>query len=105
MGEGMSEPANLPTSKTGAAIRKQAPVVVTNLLSATRGERVTARYDGYTSCPIVTSRHRMLLAEFDYELKPTPTLINTMKPRFDMYLLKRYGLPPLYWHGMLKGRA
>jgi sulfide:quinone oxidoreductase len=99
--------ANLPTSKTGAAIRKQAPVLVANLLSTMRGQPSTARYDGYTSCPVVTSRHKMLLAEFDYELTPKPTLplINTMKPRFDMYLLKRYGLPPLYWHGMLKGRA
>ena len=32
----------------------------------------TARYDGYTSCPLVTARHKMLLAEFDYDLEPTP---------------------------------
>jgi sulfide:quinone oxidoreductase len=103
----LGDVANVPTSKTGAAIRKQAPVLVANLLSVMRGEEPTARYDGYTSCPLVTSRHKMLLAEFDYDLKPEPSLplINTMKPRYDMYLLKRYGLPALYWHGMLKGRA
>ena len=27
-----------------------------------------------------------------------------MKPRYDMWLLKRYGLPALYWNIMLKGR-
>ena len=48
----------------------------------------------------------MLLAEFDYDFKPTPTLpfIDTLKPRYDMWLLKRYGLPALYWNLMVKGR-
>ena len=103
----LGDVANLPTSKTGAAIRKQAPVAVANLLAVMRGQPVSARYDGYTSCPLVTSRNRMLLAEFDYELKRTPSLplIDSMKPRYDMYLLKRYALPALYWQGMLKGRA
>ncbi len=102
----LGDAANLPTSKTGAAVRKQAPVLVANLLAAMRGQQATARYDGYTSCPLVTARNRMLLAEFDYDLKPKPSipLLNTMKPRYDMWLLKRYGLPALYWHLMLRGR-
>jgi sulfide:quinone oxidoreductase len=103
----LGDVANLPTSKTGAAVRKQAPVVVANLLAARAGRQPSARYRGYTSCPLVTAHNRMLLAEFDYDLKPTPSIpfINTMKPRYDMWLLKRYGLPALYWHGMLRGRA
>jgi sulfide:quinone oxidoreductase len=103
----LGDVANLPTSKTGAAIRKQAPVVVANLLAARSGQPLPARYDGYTSCPLVTARNRMLLAEFDYQLKRRPSFpfIDTMKPRYDMYLLKRYGLPAMYWHGMLRGRA
>ena len=82
-------------------------MVVANLLGALQGRPAAARYDGYTSCPLVTSRNRMLLAEFDYDLKPTPTFpfIDTMKPRYDMWLLKRYGLSALYWNVMLKGRA
>ncbi|GAA3452407.1 hypothetical protein GCM10018962_42400 [Dactylosporangium matsuzakiense] len=49
----------------------------------------------------------MLLAEFDYTLTPRPTfpMLNTMRPRYDMWLLKRYGLPALYRHGLLRGRA
>ncbi|HEX5595339.1 MAG TPA: FAD/NAD(P)-binding oxidoreductase [Micromonosporaceae bacterium] len=103
----LGDVANLPTSKTGAAIRKQAPVVVANLLAVRAGKPLPARYDGYSSCPIVTTHNRMLLAEFDYKQKPQPSfpLIDTMKPRYDMWLLKRYGLPFLYWHGMLRGRA
>ena len=103
----LGDAAGLPTSKTGAAIRKQAPVLVTNLLAAMRGQRLTGHYDGHTSCPLVTSRNRMLLAEFDYDFKRTPTipLINTLKPRYDMWLLKRYGLPAMYWNLILKGLA
>jgi sulfide:quinone oxidoreductase len=39
--------------------------------------------------------------------KPTPAipLIDTMRERYDMWLLKKYGLPWLYWNLMLKGRA
>jgi sulfide:quinone oxidoreductase len=98
--------SGLPTSKTGAAIRKQAPVVVRNLLSAMRGEPLTAKYDGYTSCPIVTGYGKLVLAEFDYEGKPQETFpVDQSKERLSMYLLKAYALPRLYWDGMLRGRA
>ena len=103
----LGDASSLPTSKTGAAIRKQAPVLVANLLAAMRGQALTGHYNGYTSCPLVTSRNRMLLAEFDYDLKRTPSfpLINTLKPRYDMWLLKRYGLPAMYWNLIVKGLA
>jgi sulfide:quinone oxidoreductase len=103
----LGDVANLPTSKTGAAIRKQAPTVVANLRSVLDGDTPAHRYDGYTSCPVVTARDKMLLAEFDYDLNPAPSipLIDTTKERRDMWLLKRYGLPQLYWRGMLKGLA
>ncbi|NGO45555.1 NAD(P)/FAD-dependent oxidoreductase [Streptomyces ureilyticus] len=102
----LGDVANLPTSKTGAAVRKQAPAVAANLLAVMKGAEPTRRYDGYTSCPLVTARDKMLLAEFDYDLRPTPSfpLIDTFKERRGMWLFKRYGLPPLYWHGMLTGR-
>ncbi|MFC0601635.1 NAD(P)/FAD-dependent oxidoreductase [Streptomyces palmae] len=102
----LGDVANLPTSKTGAAVRKQAPVVAANLVDVMKGGRPSRRYDGYTSCPLVTARDRMLLAEFDYDLKPTPTFpfIDPFKERRDMWVFKRYVLPPVYWHGMLTGR-
>jgi sulfide:quinone oxidoreductase len=103
----LGDVSSLPTSKTGAAIRAQAPVLAANLLAAMRGQGPRRRYSGYTSCPLVTSRNRMLLAEFDYDLKRTPSIpfINTLKPRYDMWLLKRYGLPSMYWNLMVKGLA
>ncbi|RSN18363.1 pyridine nucleotide-disulfide oxidoreductase [Streptomyces sp. WAC 01325] len=102
----LGDAANLPTSKTGAAVRKQAPVVAANLLDVMNDRSPSRRYDGYTSCPLVTARDRMLLAEFDYDLKPTPSfpLIDPFKERRDMWVFKRHILPPVYWHGMLTGR-
>ncbi len=97
----------LPTSKTGAAIRKQAPVLARNLVAAINHDTSSqATYDGYTSCPLVTGYGRLVLAEFDYDLKPKETFpFDQSKERGSMYLLKKYGLPVLYWQGMLKGRA
>ncbi|HVZ94778.1 MAG TPA: FAD/NAD(P)-binding oxidoreductase [Phycisphaerales bacterium] len=98
--------SSLPTSKTGAAIRKQAPIVAANLLAHIRGDQPTALYDGYTSCPLVTGYGKLILAEFDYDLKPKETFpFDQSKERKSMYLLKKHVLPVLYWKGMLKGRA
>ena len=98
--------SSLPTSKTGAAIRKQAPVTVSNILALIEGRSPEARYDGYTSCPLVTSYNSMVLAEFDYDKLPQETFpFDQSKERFSMFMLKKYGLPNLYWHGMLRGRV
>jgi len=102
----LGDAAGLPTSKTGAAIRKQAPVVVHNLLAAMNGKPCDAAYDGYTSCPVVTGYGRMVLAEFDYDNQPKESFpIDQSKERYSMWLLKTQVLPRLYWHGMLRGRV
>jgi sulfide:quinone oxidoreductase len=96
--------SNLPTSKTGAAIRKQAPVLVGNLIAAMSSQKMSGKYDGYTSCPLVTGYGKLVMAEFDYDKKPEETFpIDQSKERWSMWLVKRYLLPQLYWHGMLKG--
>ncbi len=103
---GIGDASSLPTSKTGAAVRKQAPVLVSNLLSLIRQEPLTASYDGYTSCPVVTGYDSLVLAEFDYSGQPAETFpFDQAKERFSMFILKKFGLPALYWHGMLRGRA
>jgi sulfide:quinone oxidoreductase len=97
--------AGLPTSKTGAAIRKQAPVLVEHLLAAMRGTTATASYNGYSSCPVVTGYGKMMLAEFDYNQQPAESFpFDQSKERYSMWLLKTQLLPRLYWYGMLRGR-
>ncbi|WP_239334855.1 FAD/NAD(P)-binding oxidoreductase [Frankia sp. CiP3] len=105
----LGDSSGSPNAKTGAAVRKQAPVVVANLLSVMTGQPAARQYDGYASCPLTTARNKMLLAEFDYSMRPHPTfpprLVNAQKERRDMWYLKRYGLPLMYWNLLLKGLA
>jgi len=102
--------AALPTAKTGAAIRKQAPVVVDNIIRMMKhlqfGEH---QYEGYSSCPIVTGYGKMLLCEFKYDNvrdsdKLLTRFVDTTKEQWSMWILKKYGLPWLYWNMMMKGR-
>lgn len=103
---GLGDVTGIPNSKTGAAIRKQAPVVVSNLLAQMEGRPLSARYDGYSSCPLVTQVGRVILAEFGYDGKLLPSFpVNPAKERWSMWILKRYLLPPMYWWAMMKGRA
>jgi len=102
----LGDASGLPTSKTGAAIRKQAPVLVANLLSAVKKEPMTASYTGYTSCPLLTGYGKLVLAEFDYNNQPMETFpFDQSKERWSMYQLKKRGLPWLYWNKILTGKA
>ncbi len=101
----LGDNSNLPTSKTGAAIRKQAPTTVANIMALIEDRPMPKKYDGYTSCPLVTGYGSLILAEFDYNKEPMESFpFDQSKPRYSMYALKAYGLPQMYWHGMLKGR-
>lgn len=97
---------NAPTSKTGAAVRKQAPVVVQNLLSVMNGGTADDRYTGYTACPIPTEYGKLMMAEFDYSNTPKMTFpFDQTVPRWDMWMFKKHLLPWLYWNKILKGTA
>ncbi|MCU0379632.1 MAG: NAD(P)/FAD-dependent oxidoreductase [Chitinophagaceae bacterium] len=108
---GLGDSAALPTAKTGAAIRKQVPVVVENVIRILQQMPVGKEkiYEGYSSCPIVTGYGKMLLCEFKYDnvRDSDPFLskfVDTSKEKWSMWILKKFGLPWLYWNMMLKGR-
>ncbi|WP_036168690.1 bifunctional protein tyrosine phosphatase family protein/NAD(P)/FAD-dependent oxidoreductase [Massilia sp. 9096] len=105
---GLGDVINAPNAKTAAAARKQAPVVAHNLLANLGRHARAAHYDGYGSCPLTVERGRIVLAEFRYGGKLAPSfprwLLDGRKPSRLAWLLKERILPPLYWHGMLKGR-
>lgn len=106
---GIGDVAGIGASKTGAAARKQAPVVVNNLWQTMQGKlskETQKKYQGYASCPLITGYGKVIMAEFDYSGEPTPTFpLDPLKERYSMWLLKRYALPWLYWHAMLRGWA
>lgn len=107
---GLGDAANLPTAKTGAAIRKQVPVVVDNILTLMSENKLgQLAYEGYSSCPFVTGYGKMLLAEFKYDnVRDSDPIISkfldTTKESWSMWILKKYGLPYLYWNKMMKGK-
>ena len=103
----IGDASSTPNAKTGAAIRKQVPVLVEQLFSQIRaGKPAAAQYNGYGSCPLVTGYGRLVLAEFDYNNQPVETFpFDQSKERWTMYQLKRHILPWLYWNRILKGTA
>ncbi|HKL40655.1 MAG TPA: FAD/NAD(P)-binding oxidoreductase, partial [Cryomorphaceae bacterium] len=107
---GLGDSAALPTAKTGAAIRKQAPVVVGNLIHIMEQDgKQKEKYEGYSSCPLVTGYGKMVLAEFKYgnvrDSDPfLSKFVDTTKEQYSMWILKKYGLPYLYWNRMMKGK-
>lgn len=102
----LGDVTNTPNAKTGAAVRKQAPVLVTNLFALMNGKELSGKYTGYGSCPIVVGYGRLILAEFGYDNAPMETFpFDQTKPRWSMWVLKRYILPWMYWNKILKGTA
>lgn len=101
---GIGDCTNLPTSKTGAAVAAQSAVLDRTITKVLKKEKPDKKYDGYTSCPLVTSYNTVVLAEFDYDGQPLETFpIDQGKERRSMYYMKAHVMPHLYWHGFLKG--
>ncbi|EOD37880.1 hypothetical protein EMIHUDRAFT_224838 [Emiliania huxleyi CCMP1516] len=94
--------SNTPNSKTAAA----APVVVHNMRRVMAGKAPNATYDGYASCPIVTGRGKLILAEFKYgnELAESQSwYLDQGKEQLPFFYLKKYVFPnfmlPGRWYG------
>lgn len=102
----IGDASSLPTSKTAASARKQAPILVQNLLATMQSQPLSAHYDGYTCCPLITGYHSAIMAEFAYDNKLAPSFpLDPTQERYSMFLAKAHVLPWLYWNRMLKGEA
>ena len=101
----LGDAAGLGTSKTGAAIRMQAPVAAANLVAVMEGKEPEEKYDGYSACPIVTEYGKVLMCEFGYDKKLLPTIpfIDPGIERGMWWMLKAHGLKPMYYYGMMRG--
>ena len=84
-------------------------VLVSNVLSHAMGQPLEASYDGYTSCPIATGRHKAMLCEFGFsnvlhESFPwDQSRDEGWRGRVHSMLLTTV-FPFVYWNMMLKGR-
>ena len=102
---GLGDASSTPNAKTAAAVRKQVPVVVDNILNLKASKAIQEGYDGYGSCPLTTSLSTVILAEFAYDGKVTPSfpLLDPRKGRLIWWWGKVMGFPWMYWSLMLKG--
>ena len=102
---GLGDATSTPNAKTAAAVRKQVPILVDNILHLIQGKSVEEKYDGYGSCPLTTSLSTVMLAEFAYGGKVTPSFpwLDPRKNLFIWWIGKKIGFPWMYWHLMLKG--
>ncbi len=103
----LGDVAAVPMGKTGGSARKQYAVVVDNLIATMENKpTLPAAYDGYTVCPLITSIGTVMLAEFNWTKKPTPSFpLDPTKERWIWWLLKVYALKPMTIYGMVAGRA
>ena len=102
---GLGDATSTPNAKTAAAVRKQVPILVDNILNLMNSKPVEEKYDGYGSCPLTTSLNTVMLAEFSYGGKVTPSfpLLDPRENRFIWWIGKTIGFPWLYWSLMIKG--
>lgn len=93
-----------PRGKTAATVKKSGLVAAENLVAVIAGGEPKAKFDGYTSCPMVTSYGRAMLIEFDYEGRLTPTIpgVEPLTESWFAWFLEERMLKPAYF-AMLKG--
>jgi sulfide:quinone oxidoreductase len=98
--------AQVPMGKTGGSVRKQYKVLVDNLIAQMNGKKLESKYAGYTVCPLITDIGTVMLAEFDWTVKPTPSFpLDPTVERWIFWLMKVYALKPMTMYGMMSGRA
>ena len=101
----LGDAGSTPNSKTGAAIRKQAPVVVANIDAFLTNQPLHASYDGVLIVPDrhLLARHAARRIRLRPQPEPSSPLLNPTTPHRAYWYLKKYGLPFMYWNLMLKG--
>ncbi len=103
---GIGDINGTPRGKTAATVKKSAPIVARNLVATIAGRKPDERFDGYTSCPLITREGAAMLIEFDYEGRLTPSLpmVEPLQDSFFAWLMKYRMLKPAYL-AVLKGRV
>ena len=103
---GLGDVATVDALPSGGALRKQVPVVAHNIAARRTGATMRS-YDGYSIAPVTTSRRELLLAEFDRDGRPEPTVRvpDLARPRRSLLVFDRYVEPQVYWRRLLRGKV
>ncbi|WP_209427277.1 FAD/NAD(P)-binding oxidoreductase [Pararhodobacter sp. SW119] len=104
---GIGDINGVPKGKTAASVKWHLPVVEDHLISEMQGREGTRRFNGYTSCPMITRVGRAMLIEFDYNDNLVPSFPGVVAPLEELWvawLMKEVALKPTYI-AMLRGLA
>lgn len=74
--------AELPTSKTLSAVNTQIHVLANQLAKAANKKHSDLLYNGYTACPVMVTKKKVLLCEFGYNSELMPTFFPVAKPSY-----------------------
>jgi len=101
---GIGDILGIPKGKTGGSARHHGPILQDNLIAAMEGKELTAKFDGYTVCPLKTQYGEIMLAEFDYKGEaPSFPFLDPSEPRWVWWAFDLYMLKPMYWQLMMRG--
>uniref|UniRef100_A0A5S6Q9N7 Sulfide:quinone oxidoreductase, mitochondrial n=1 Tax=Trichuris muris TaxID=70415 RepID=A0A5S6Q9N7_TRIMR len=103
---GIGDCTNLPTSKTLAAITTQGKVLRRIILPKLQNKSSdsTITYNGYTSCPLFTSPHSVVMAEFGYDGKIMETFpVDQNMERRSLFYVAAKLMPIIYWTLHVRG--
>lgn len=104
---GLGDINGVPKGKTAASVKWHLPVVEDHLVAELQGREGTRRFNGYTSCPLITRVGRAMLIEFDYNDNLVPSFPGFIAPLEELWvswLMKEVALKATY-NAMLRGLA
>lgn len=107
----IGDATDLPSSKAGSVAHFESDILLENIVSATKGEPLEAKFDGHANCFIESGDGKGLLIDFNYDTEPLPgkfpipgigpfSLLKETK----MNHLGKLGFKWLYWNILLRGR-
>jgi sulfide:quinone oxidoreductase len=106
----IGDASNIPASKAGSVVHYAAETLIENILSALEGKPLSAKFDGHSTCHIVSGFNKSLLIDFSYDVEPLTGLypfpvvgpFPLLKESWINYIGK-LSFKWIYWNIMLRG--
>ncbi len=107
----IGDATDLPSSKAGSVAHYQSDILLENIVSATKGEPLSASFDGHANCFIESGGGKGLLIDFNYDTEPLPGKFPvpvigpfSLLKETRMNHIGKLGFRWLYWNMLIKGR-
>ena len=106
----IGDAANIPASTAGSVVHYAAETLIENILDALEGRPLSHKYDGHSTCHILSGFNKSLLIDFSYDTEPLTGLypfpvigpFPLLKESWFNYIGK-LSFKWIYWNIMLRG--